>query len=256
MTFLFSLLLTVITSTLHIDQDFSVTAAADEYELGRIPIVCNQQGDYTVQLVYRALAGQDLESLDKPKIEAQLQEIAEQVNYIFWVDSDSYTVGRMPRWKTTEDCRLDINYLASNAGAPTLTKTKQVIIEKRFDFCGLATVFGDLRPGAENAHNGSSNAWISTNCLNPFIVAHELLHSFGAVLDEAPHYDGTNHATEDGDLMRPVINPYCHGWITVDCGKDDYWSVRQPLPYWNTADSLFLIHSAKYTYILPLMMRH
>lgn len=81
-------------------------------------------------------------------------------------------------------------------------------------------------------------------------IAHELMHTLGAVNPAAKHYDAAEgHCTDNADLMcygkaAQRVCPDAEEWL-LDCGGDDYFNTK-PLSgndlytRWNTADSLFL----------------
>ena len=56
-------------------------------------------------------------------------------------------------------------------------------------------------------------------------VAHELLHSFGAVSFSAPHFCGANHVCDrDDDVMYDVNLGRPIGAVVLDAGRDDYYA--------------------------------
>lgn len=253
MTILAILLTAILHSTpiTHTD-DFppEVMAAAFAADTGALAIECNQPLTRTVQFVWRSAPG---ETPDREAIEAQLHTIAERVSWMFWRDSDSWTEARIPAWKMTDDCKLDVAYIESTERIPEVILTKQIVIEQSVSYCGRAILFSDVRPSVDNFNNLSSTAWVARRCLAAYVVAHEFLHSIGAVQSGAPHSDGGYHATDYGDVMATWATPRCPRSDTIDCGKDDYFSLQPTgylANYWNSADSLFLRTVPKYTYIL------
>ncbi|GAA0601525.1 glycosyl hydrolase [Kribbella sandramycini] len=121
--------------------------------------------------------------------------------------------------------------------------------------CGVATLYGDDRPGLDNANNtntGYARVDASKGCWGFNAAAHELGHTLGAVQSSAPNYNG--HCTDEWDLM-------CYGSDTrvvcadkdndrlLDCNKDDYFNTNPPAgsylaTHWNLANSDWLIKSA------------
>jgi hypothetical protein len=81
------------------------------------------------------------------------------------------------------------------------------------------------------------------------VALHELMHTLGAVHDDAPGSDRRGHSLGDGDLMTGVGSMYCHGrgWRVVDCRGDSYFNIDPEPgswlaenPEWNIARSPFL----------------
>lgn len=239
-------------TTLHIDPLLPVTPAATETFL-RWPLVCDPALRDVVQFRWVATEG---EVVDRGAVEAQLRGIAQQVNWFFWRDSDGLTEARLPAWKVTADCRLDVQFgdVAAGGTIPQLRETKLIQIESTDDFCGFAYLAPDDRPGAGNIHNQASFAVVSRQCLSAYVVAHELLHSIGAVQPGAPHGTEDFHSREYDIMGRPEYDR-CGAHDKIDCGNDDYFSLS-PAGYladhWNSADSVFLVSAPRYTVWLPL----
>jgi len=120
-------------------------------------------------------------------------------------------------------------------------------------FCGHGEMPTDTRPDPEVnlANRGAKIAVVYSGCHGRVNAteAHELIHTFGAVLPVAPnaadahcddHFDrmcvGKAGRAVCGDSWRRLL----------DCGGDDYFNPGRSLvgrngkPYWNTADSVFL----------------
>ena len=129
--------------------------------------------------------------------------------------------------------------------------------------CGIASLYNDDRPSADNANNGrpgipGSVSRIDNGCWGlgsrgESVEAHELMHSLGAVLPSAPNASSGGHCSDDSDRMcyqdgtvgtlRSVC-PSSHEAI-FDCGNDDYFHTSpRPASYlalrWNAANSSFL----------------
>ena len=91
--------------------------------------------------------------------------------------------------------------------------------------CGTASGFG------------SAIVWIGSCGVNPsehstnfgdgatFVIAHELVHSLGAVADCAPHYGRNGHVTDDPrDLMYDGSTQVFPALRVLDPGHDDYYA--------------------------------
>ena len=212
-------------------------------------------GPATFQFIWRAVDG---ETVDQAAVQARLTAIAEQVNYMFWLDSNSETEYRLPAWQMTADCELDILYISHDAAIeppPPEERRKQIIIEESVRYCGFALLFGDEEPGPENRNNLSTPMWVVRGCLSPYVVLHEMLHSMGAVQLGAPNSDGDFHTLDFGDVMARPQNHKCDRYDIIDCNKDDYWSLSPAsgsylAERWNSANSLYLISRPKYRVIL------
>lgn len=223
------------------------TAAANDW--GRLPLVCGEPLTHTVQFVWRAAPG---EVVDEAGVEQKLRVIAEQVTWLFWRDSDGWGPARVPVWKMTADCRLDILYLTDATTMPEGVRTKHVIVEDAPDYCGKAVIIGDERAGPENYNNLSSVAWVARHCLNAYVVAHEVLHALGAVQLGAPGSDDTWHTVDVLDVMSRHLLRRCE-YLMVDCGHDDYFSGQASgylAGHWNAWNSLYLRDVAKYRLLL------
>ncbi len=130
--------------------------------------------------------------------------------------------------------------------------------------CGIATYYADSRPTADNFNNGrpgvpSSVSRIDSGCWGlgsrgQSVEAHELMHSLGAVLPNAPNGSANGHCSDDDDRMcyadgSPLLRlrdvcPADHEAL-LDCRHDDYFSTAPPAgsflaANWNGANSSFL----------------
>lgn len=117
---------------------------------------------------------------------------------------------------------------------------------------GVSVFMDDDRPGIENVNNSGPSytsspvaVWGGSN------LAHELMHSLGAVNSSAPHTLSGGHCSDEYDRM-------CYGaGVTIvcsdpaheqrfDCNHDDYFHTN-PAPgsylatHWNAANNQFLI---------------
>ena len=241
---------------LHIDYDAPVVVA-EKHEPPYYPLVCNPTLPNVVQFQWLALPD---ETTDRAAIEARLHEIAEHINWLFWRDSDNYYEVRIPAWKVTADCKLDIRWYDEPTGGtiPTPERVKLIRIEPDNSFCGYAHMSDDDRPGSANSHNGSSLAAVTRQCLSAYVVAHEFLHSIGAVQLSAPHSNGNFHSTEF-DIMGPPGAPDCTIYDKIDCNHDDYFSLSPGERFtnrWNSADSIFLVGIKRQVTWVPIAVRY
>lgn len=241
---------------LHIDYDAPVLPAA-QHEPPYYPLVCDSTMVNVVQFQWFALPD---ETTDRAAIESRLHEIAEHINWLFWRDSDNHYEVRVPAWKVTAACRLDILWGDEPAGgsiSPT-GRVKTIQISPATDFCGYAYINIDDQPGAQNYHNGSSIAVVTRQCLGAYVVAHEFLHSIGAVQLSAPHSNGSFHSIEF-DIMGPPGAPDCTIYDKIDCNHDDYFSLSPGERFtnrWNSADSIFLISIKRQVTWVPIAVRY
>lgn len=92
----------------------------------------------------------------------------------------------------------------------------------------------------ELTYDKVNTAHVAAGCLDGRTVAHELLHTLGAVHPDAPASDGKVHSTVRGDLMSGEGD-------TVDAAGDSYWNPDPEPgtwladnPRWNAAESPFV----------------
>lgn len=228
-------MLQAITPTLHIDA-YSL-AGINSATPERMAIECSEGDSHLVQFVWHS---------ELPPVNAELRRLttaAEQVNGLFWRDSDSDSQAMIPNWRTNEDCALAVDYVPADVDIVNVPGTKTVIIEDSTLFCGMAIIHDDDRPGPENRNNDGSLMWVSLHCLNYYIIAHELMHSMGAVQLSALHSDGGWHSTQFDVMGRPALLDGCNVHDRLDCGGDDYWTLRpggMASGRWNSADSEYL----------------
>lgn len=249
--------------TVTIDGPPLAVQAADHTGATPVPLVCLPvDAPNTVQFLWRTQG--DVAALDQAAIEQRLHRMAEEVNGLFARDSDLPTEMRLPRWQTTADCLLDVGYLTYDEGIPVpATPRHQIIIDTdpeamARNICGYALIFYDTRTTPDNLHNGSANGWVKEFCLGPYVVAHEFLHTIGAVQFGAPHQINGWHANDNGDIMSDSPPTVCGYWDTIDCGHDDYFSLNpRPGSYlatsWNSADSVFLVSVPRTVLYFPLI---
>lgn len=198
------------------------------------------------------------EVVDPLAVEAELRAVAGGVNYLFWRDSEDGRAPLLPAWRVDEDCRLAVLFLGPAEELPRLahTNTKLIVVEDARDYCGKAIVHVDERAAPDNGNNNSSFLWVARACLNAVVVAHEMLHSMGAVQLGAPGSDGNWHTGTALDVMSSHSVWRC-GLIVIDCGRDDYFSERPQgylLDHWNSADSVYLVRVPRRLTFVPIYL--
>jgi hypothetical protein len=133
------------------------------------------------------------------------------------------------------------------------------------DICGIGESYDDSRPGQSNKNNGPAGipgmmARIDQGCWGEYTdlargstEAHELTHTLGAVLGDAPHATQYGHCWDAYDVMcyedGPTtvlqnVCPFTHQQL-LDCNGDDYFNTNPPAnsylrTHWNTANNQFL----------------
>jgi hypothetical protein len=181
---------------------------------------------------------------------------------------------RRLRYVTTPTCEVEVTEVQVPAGALATLETniqalgrlgynrtdrKYLIFADAKVYCGISTFVGDRRPGRGNRNNGGpSYARTDPGCWSAAVAAHELTHSLGGVLDNAPHSTKDGHCTDGYDIMcyedssRSRLKVVCgdkNHQRRLDCNHDDYFHTR-PKPgsflarNWNVADSDFLLREA------------
>jgi hypothetical protein len=151
------------------------------------------------------------------------------------------------------------------ANGLTPTNRKYLVWMDANEICGIGESYDDSRPGQFNKNNGppgipammariDEGCWGEyTNLARGSTEAHELTHTFGAVLGSAPHATGYGHCWDAYDVMcyedgpgtvLQNLCPFSHE-VLLDCNHDDYFNTS-PAPgtllytHWNTANSQFL----------------
>ena len=152
---------------------------------------------------------------------------------------------------------------------------KYVVFADINAMCGIASVYDDDRPTADNVNNrGPSYARVdnSRGCWNGVVVAHEITHMLGGVQTSAPHSTSLHHCTDGHDVMcysdgspqsRHLTLRRCtssHADV-LDCGRDDYFAVHPQrgsylASHWNVASSSFLYSGAKVRLHVPGAPEH
>lgn len=98
-------------------------------------------------------------------------------------------------------------------------------------FGGLGSYVPNSSFGINNPNN--SGGHMAVACYDPNqaisdeIVAHEMLHTLGAVQSDAPNSDGNSHCNQGADVMCQA-GTLCPT-LTLDCNKDDYFRPTPPL---------------------------
>ncbi|MFC0626781.1 RICIN domain-containing protein [Kribbella deserti] len=154
--------------------------------------------------------------------------------------------GALASWDTMIPALQNLGYRSNDR--------KYLVFADAQKVCGVGTLYGDDRPGQDNANNvntGYARVDASASCWGFNAAAHELGHALGAVQSSAPNYNG--HCKDEYDLM-------CYGETSVvcadkdndrllDCNKDDYFNTNPPAgsylaTHWNLANSAWLIKNA------------
>ncbi len=178
----------------------------------------------------------------------------------------------LPRWVLTPDCEPSIQVVTVQPGAlDDFGATIRAVAQLGFDrpdrkyimwadsdrLCGIASVSLDDHK-RNNANDGQQPGYarIDRPCwgYQGMVVAHEVTHTFGAVMPSAPHATSLGHCTDEHDIMcyedapgatMQTICPDEGGELLLDCNNDDYFHPDPPEgswlhTHWNVADSSFL----------------
>jgi len=196
-----------------------------------------------------------------------------------YVRSAAETGGtRHVRFVTTSECELSILNVVARADtidhtfedlqSLNLTRSdrKYLVWMDANQICGIGESYDDAKLGPLNMNNGprgisGMTARIDEGCWGDYsnlargsTEAHELTHTLGAVLSDAPNATRYGHCDDGYDVMcygdgpgthlRLDVCPLAHQQL-LDCGHDDYFSTKPPLDgflgtHWNTANSRFL----------------
>ncbi|MDP9068610.1 MAG: hypothetical protein M3N53_09765 [Actinomycetota bacterium] len=115
--------------------------------------------------------------------------------------------------------------------------------------CGIAELWRDSRPSADNRNNSGGYAVTYESCWFSRTAMHENGHNQGAVQAGAPNHDGTNHCTEQLDVMcYPSTSRACPTSMLYDCGYDTYFDAKPEAGEW--LDSHWNIGSRVNRYIV------
>jgi ribosomal protein L24E len=173
-------------------------------------------------------------------------------------------VTRVPLAATADDT-FDATIAALAAQGFNKSNRKYLVWMDSTELCGIATYYADSRPSpSDNFNNGRSGvpgsvARIDAGCWGlasrgQSVEAHELMHSLGAVMPDAPHGTANGHCSDDDDRMcyadgSPllVLQNICPSDQEglLDCRHDDYFSTSPPAgnylaTHWNGASNSFL----------------
>ncbi|HEX2023564.1 MAG TPA: hypothetical protein VHF00_02600 [Acidimicrobiales bacterium] len=213
---------------------------------------------------------------------ATFRQIAVQVDDVF-VRSALETGGvRHVRYVTDSSCVVSVaNVVLSATGDDNIQNTANELEARGFSrpdrkylvwmdanvYCGIAEIWPDDRPTADNYNNGPSNvpgmvARVDSGCWGlsgtNLVEAHELMHTLGGVQSTAPHGTAYNHCTDDHDRMcypdgtgepMSVECPSTSREALFDCNHEDYFNAARPpagsylATHWNVANSAFLASS-------------
>ena len=208
-----------------------------------------------------------------------IRQWAAETDAVFQASASQTGGTRRIRFVTDQNCDLVVTpVVLSPNGDDTLENTvaelqaqgygrsdrKYLVWMDSTVLCGIATYYADSRPTADNFNNGRSGVPASVSRIDSgcwglgsrgqSVEAHELMHSLGAVLPNAPNSTANGHCTDDDDRMcyadgSPAVTlrdvcPADHEAL-LDCRHDDYFSTA-PRPgsflanNWNGASSSFL----------------
>ncbi|MDP9071103.1 MAG: hypothetical protein M3N68_07425 [Actinomycetota bacterium] len=275
-------------------QRRAATALAEETTArtaaeGRGSILClgDGVGGNRVQAVY-AVASDKADRF--ASVAPLIRQWAVATDGVFSASAAATGGDRHVRWVTNPDCTLSVlKVVLSPSGDDNMANTEAELASmglNRSDrkylvwtdanvYCGIAGLYVDDRPGADNPNNGAAPALVTrvdNGCwgLAESVEAHELMHNLGGVQPSAPHASAAYHCSDEADRMcykdgpLVVLSATCPSGAEgqFDCGHDDYYSTA-PSPgsylatHWNTADSSFLTTTppltaaARYTALTP-----
>src|SRR5262249_46429192 len=101
--------------------------------------------------------------------------------------------------------------------------------------CGQGSLTQDSSPGASNANNVGPDFALVYHCADNESLTHEMSHTLGAVVNDAPHTSSHGHCLESLDIMcyadagaddTRAMTPRCTDFDHLDCGHDDYFDAR------------------------------
>ena len=133
-------------------------------------------------------------------------------------------------------------------------------------YCGIAGLYTDSRADQTNPNNsGPLYGRIDSGCWGGGAEAHELMHTLGAVQNDAPDSSGGMHCNDGWDRMCYSDGGSTSNYTTTtcpdssyqniyDCNFNDYFNSSGSIPatnylatHWNTANNRFLIAAATIT---------
>ena len=204
-----------------------------------------------------------------PLLRQYAADADDQVN----VSASRVGQGRRIRYVTNVTCEPEImNVTLTESGDDTFSnmiselqakgltspdRKYVVFMDAAVGICGLGQVYLNDRGDQLNPNNTGRAmfARVDTSCWQ-HALAHEMLHTMGAVQNSAPNSSGAGHCTDEIDVMcyrdtaNTVIRQVCGDRAgTVDCNNDDYF---HPNPRansyldnkWNVARSRYLAGEA------------
>ncbi len=246
---------------------------------GPLPDAVLCDGDGTsgrrVQAVYARLEGT---TSNGSAVIPRIRAAAAGVQATFLASAARTDGVRRPRWVTDDDCALSvIEVTLSDAARTSFNQTIRELASLGLDrpdrkylvwweasvYCGIATFWGDDRPGQDNASAARTGyGRVDAPCWG-WAESHELMHTLGAVQNSAPHTTYQKapgafaHCTDDYDVMCYRDAPGVELTVACpdraldaqfDCGNDDYFHT-DPRPgsylasHWNAARSPWLADS-------------
>lgn len=117
-----------------------------------------------------------------------------------------------------------VSYLSNHGYKDPHTKYLVWEYSGTANFCGAGTVYGDSQPSAANNAADQSTGYgiVGAQCFGTNAEMHELMHTLGAVENDAPHSTGGGHCLDEHDVMCYPDNPNtpCKrvNGTTYDCG--------------------------------------
>lgn len=244
-------------------------------------IPCYTSGPY-VQVVYAYWGAGDFANYKE-----RIRRSVASIDLLFNISAS--TVGgakRHVRWLMDPSCHLKISAvklpssvtdsigsIKSNlVSRGVITSSVKTLVYVDNDYCagGVAELAGSSSSSSSNPSNKGGSIALVYDCFSDFdpyagygatLGAHELMHTLGAVQDNAPHataghcWDDLAAPHEGADIM--CYNDYsvsaskfyqrCTPTYpeTFDCGKDDYFNPSPPsgsylATHWNAAKNKFL----------------
>ena len=246
-----------------------------------IPCYGNGTSGNRVQAVYVSATDQP----DRyPQIAPLIPAWASAADDVFHLSAQENGGTRHLRFVHDAQCNLDIRSVrispaaladfglmidALEAAGYNRADRKYLVFADSVEYCGIADLWGDDRPGQDNVHNGYVDGFarVDRGCwglTGQSIEAHELMHNLGGVQQSAPHSTPGFHCWDQGDRMCyddgtlldvvPNLSLLVLCALThsnrFDCNHDDYFHAGTPSPgsylatHWNTANSTFLATTA------------